>query len=1088
LPCTADSLVTLAWRYGWITVPPHDTVIGRSLEVYGEWAQNEIDLLRSLTPEDGVVIDVGAFLGTHTIALAERVGARGRVLAFEPQPQIFELLLRNLTQNQVRNVEAKNCAAASKRQILSFPRLDLCARENFANTTIVKKAAAPLAALLVPAVMLDEIEVARLDLIKIDAEGMEPQILEGAEAIVALHRPILYMECRSVTTGLELLNWLRGRSYRVFLHRPSAFNPQNFRNNLERIFGLARETNLLAVAEDAVRRYESQLFRDSDDILPIDDLDEFARRLLETPRWGEPQWEALSRVELIARMTHLLEDEESLRRELEDEHRRNSAVEERRGADIQGLERQRRFKAPLEERIAALEKENGALRFASQQEAKRRLQETATAIELRKRLAAQQIEMDQVRFETKWKARIAQAEERGLRRDLTLLAGGLRAAAVPAAAGGAACHAEILAAGFRESVLKVVRQLFDEGFYRQSNPDVELGPDGAFEHFLRFGGCLGRDPHPLFDSSFYLERNADVRAAGINPLIHFVLHGAKEARNPHPLFDINYYLSQLSTDTADQGDFNPLLHFVCEGARRGLNPHPLFLTDFYLEQVPEIREGGTDPLSHYVAEGAWRGYDPHPLFDSSYSLARYPQPRLAAVDPLSRFILYGAAAGEDPHPFFSSAQYRERVRTQANTLIHFAHEGSRAGLAPRLTFNLTRDQSILCEYDRIRHDGLPVLLFVSHMGGGGTEKHVRELAAVLRGRCHVFLLRPANHHLLGPATAGQVALSPLGHECPGLLFDAKEQFDDLVTVLRGLGVERVHIHQLEGNQGYLRKLITALGLPFDFSVHDYRVLSPRFSQCNHPRAFPGDDSEDMSPLSDSNATGAIVEWRRRHGWLVTEAERVLVPSVDSAQRIARAFPTAHCLAVAHPEPQPFDPLRVAPIRIRIDEPLRVVLIGEFLPHKGEDVVRSVCLRISERGEPIELHLLGFLSSGVAIDGLRDHGRYRDRNLPMLIDGLSAHVAWFPAQWPETYSYTLSAALRSGLPVIVSDLGALPERVAGRPWSWIQPWSSTPDAWCEALLEVRTSLLERRAPAPPAARKLALKTFYPDGYLEGLRTQ
>ena len=57
------------------------------------------------------------------------MGARGKVLALEPQPQIFDLLLRNLEQNEAGNVEARNCAAAAKRQLLAFPRLDLSAEE-----------------------------------------------------------------------------------------------------------------------------------------------------------------------------------------------------------------------------------------------------------------------------------------------------------------------------------------------------------------------------------------------------------------------------------------------------------------------------------------------------------------------------------------------------------------------------------------------------------------------------------------------------------------------------------------------------------------------------------------------------------------------------------------------------------------------------------------------------------------------------------------------------------------------------------------------------------------------------------------------
>ena len=53
--------------------------------------------------------------------------------------------------------------------------------------------------------------------------------------------------------------------------------------------------------------------------------------------------------------------------------------------------------------------------------------------------------------------------------------------------------------------------------------------------------------------------------------------------------------------------------------------------------------------------------------------------------------------------------------------------------------------------------------------------------------------------------------------------------------------------------------------------------------------------------------------------------------------------------------------------------------------------------------------------------------------------------------PETYSYTLSVALASGLPIVASALGALPERLAQHPRSVTVPWNAPPAEWNGALL-------------------------------------
>ena len=77
---------------------------------------------------------------------------------------------------------------------------------------------------------------------------------------------------------------------------------------------------------------------------------------------------------------------------------------------------------------------------------------------------------------------------------------------------------------------------------------------------------------------------------------------------------------------------------------------------------------------------------------------------------------------------------------------------------------------------------------------------------------------------------------------------------------------------------------------------------------------------------------------------------------------------------------------------------------------------------------------------------------------------------FPAQVPETYSYTLSVALATGLPIVASALGALPERLAGRAARDAVPWDAPPAAWNDALLATAAgaAAAARRGRAAPRA--------------------
>jgi hypothetical protein len=83
------------------------------------------------------------------------------------------------------------------------------------------------------------------------------------------------------------------------------------------------------------------------------------------------------------------------------------------------------------------------------------------------------------------------------------------------------------------------------------------------------------------------------------------------------------------------------------------------------------------------------------------------------------------------------------------------------------------------------------------------------------------------------------------------------------------------------------------------------------------------------------------------------------------------------------------------------------------------------------------------------------------------------VIFFPAQVPETYSYTLSVALASRVPIVASSLGALAERLAGHPRSAAIRWNAPPDEWNAALL--RASGMDASAAVQaPAPEALALR--------------
>lgn len=227
----------------------NDIFVGRALCLYGEYAEEEYRVLDTIAQPGCVVVDVGANLGTHAVRLAKKVGLGGRVIAVEPQPPLFQAMAGTMAINGLMNVDCWPYILSDAAGRTVLPALDYRAENNFGGIGFQADAEAGI---VVPKVRFDDVfHLPRLNLMKIDVEGMELDVLHGAEASIAAHRPALYLENDRSDASPALLQWLFDADYRVWWHFPKLFNPQNAFGNTENIYGSAVSMNVLAMPKEA---------------------------------------------------------------------------------------------------------------------------------------------------------------------------------------------------------------------------------------------------------------------------------------------------------------------------------------------------------------------------------------------------------------------------------------------------------------------------------------------------------------------------------------------------------------------------------------------------------------------------------------------------------------------------------------------------------------------------------------------------------------------------------------------------------------------------------------------------------------------
>ena len=197
-------------RHGLFLFSLQDIYIGRSLSVYGEYSEHELQALMRLVKPGAWIVEAGSNIGADTVPLARHIGRKGRLLAFEPQRLVHQMLCANLALNGIFNVAARWMACGTGPGELVVPQLDYAKPANFGGVSLKESGPGER----IPVVAIDSFHLPRCDLIKADVEGMELAGLQGSIETIRRHWPRLYIENNGQGDSPALIEFLRARPRR----------------------------------------------------------------------------------------------------------------------------------------------------------------------------------------------------------------------------------------------------------------------------------------------------------------------------------------------------------------------------------------------------------------------------------------------------------------------------------------------------------------------------------------------------------------------------------------------------------------------------------------------------------------------------------------------------------------------------------------------------------------------------------------------------------------------------------------------------------------------------------------------------------
>jgi len=385
-------------------------------------------------------------------------------------------------------------------------------------------------------------------------------------------------------------------------------------------------------------------------------------------------------------------------------------------------------------------------------------------------------------------------------------------------------------------------------------------------------------------------------------------------------------------------------------------------------------------------------------------------------------------------------------------------------------------KEIRCRLDSARMHRLKKeknMLIVCHNRGGGSERRVQEDILYFSQQGYgVFTLRPMNRQP-EKAILGHPSIRSFPNINPFEFIDISV----LTKTLLDLNITEVHTHSLVDfvpeAPKQIGKLVKAINAYWKVNLHDYKVICPRVNLVDENGFYCGEPTKESecnrcltNRGSDFNVFD-IKAWRNAHGQQLKFADKILVPDEDMAIRLNRYFPKLKITVEPHENITP----NIYPTRfpqIPADRKLKVVIIGAIGKLKGFNVIINCAKHAKLHNLNIEFTIMGYSMNDRLMQeaDVKVTGKYQEHEALDKLKSLNPDVIWLPSIWPETYSYTLSLALKAQLPVFAFDIGAIARRIKTfHSADTVMPlsWYDSPEAINSEFEKFRATYLQIQKP-------------------------
>ena len=228
-------------RAGIMMYVPDDTVAGRSIEFYGEYAHLQFESLARMLEPGMTALEVGAGIGVHSVPLASALGSEGHLFLYEDNAFLKHVLNENLRGNKISN------ATLMRRSLTRMA----CDDQHEAGTRPLTWGVPESDAAEPQRETIDELRLESLHWLKINESTEAAIVIQGAQATLGRLRPRLFIAVPDEEALLRIADTVKGYGYVCWRMEAPMFNRANFNGRDVDVFSGRKSVTLLGVPKES---------------------------------------------------------------------------------------------------------------------------------------------------------------------------------------------------------------------------------------------------------------------------------------------------------------------------------------------------------------------------------------------------------------------------------------------------------------------------------------------------------------------------------------------------------------------------------------------------------------------------------------------------------------------------------------------------------------------------------------------------------------------------------------------------------------------------------------------------------------------